>query len=314
MKRKIIMDCDPGHDDAIALILAFSSDKLDVQGVTVSAGNQTLAKTLQNAKNILEFIKVDVPVCAGASKPLFRDLEIAPSVHGESGLDGPELVQSQKPTHELRAVEFIRKTILELAVDEKITLVATGPLTNIGAFLTAYPELKSKVEEIVIMGGSVVGGNWSAGAEFNILVDPEAASIVFNSGLHIVMAGLDVTHKALIYKENIEEFRAMNSPVAVLVAELLDFFILFHEEQGFAGAPLHDPCAILYLIDPNLFITKDMWVDIEVDGEYTTGATVADQWGVLGKEANTTALLDLKHQQFIEAIQSALMVYKERGL
>lgn len=312
-KRHIILDCDPGHDDAIALILALSSEKLKLHGVCVSAGNQTLEKTIQNAKNILNFVNVNLPVCAGASKPLFRELEIAPSVHGETGLDGPVLEKSSQETSPLSASEFIKETINKLD-GQKLTLVATGPLTNVAAFLLTHPELKEFIEEIVIMGGSVVGGNWSAGAEFNILVDPEAAHIVFNSGINIVMAGLDVTHKALMYPENIEELRMMKSPVAVLVAELLDFFILFHQEQGFKGAPLHDPCAVLYLMNPDLFTTKQMWVDIEVDGEYTTGATVADQFGVLGKQPNTVVMLDVDQPAFFSEILKSMKIYQERGL
>ena len=311
-KRRLIIDCDPGHDDAIALILAFSKDIFDIAGVTVSAGNQTLDKTVQNAKNILDFIKADVPVAAGFSKPMLRELEIAPSVHGESGLDGPDLKKSEIPTHKLSAVEFIADVVKNSS--KKITLVATGPLTNIGSFLAAYPELKNNIEEIVLMGGSIVGGNWSPAAEFNILVDPEAASIVYNSGIHVVMCGLDVTHKALMYPENIETIRELKSPVATLVAELLDFFIIFHKEQGFAGAPLHDPCTIAYLMKPEIFKTKELYVDIEVNGEYTTGATVADYYGVLKKEPNTTVVLDVKQEDIFDLIYTAMKEYKERGL
>lgn len=311
-KRPIIIDCDPGHDDAIALLLAFSSDKLDIKGVTITGGNQTLEKTLQNAKNVLEFAGIKTPIAKGLDKPLLRDLEIAPEVHGESGLDGPELPQSNYETHHLNSVEFTAEILR--ASDEKITLVATGPLTNIAAFLIAHPELKDKIEQISIMGGSVIGGNWTPAAEFNILVDPEAADLVFRSGLPIVMAGLDVTHRALIYDEEIEKIRQIDHKVAIMVAELLDFFSLFHKEQGFTGSPMHDPCAIAYLIEPEIFETKDYHIDIETKGKYTTGATVADQLDVLKKPKNVKAMMDVDRGKFFDLIYRSMLVYKERGI
>ena len=311
-KTPILIDCDPGHDDAIALLLAFSSDLLDVRGVSVTGGNQTLEKTLQNAKNVLNFANIEVEIAAGLDKPLFRELEIAPEVHGESGLDGPELPVSKYPTHDLNSIDFMYRKIIESS--KAMTLVATGPLTNIAALLITYPDVKNNIKQISIMGGALVGGNWTASAEFNILVDPEAARIVFNSGIPIIMAGLDVTHKALIHDYEIEEIRAIDSPVAVMVAELLDFFYLFHKEQGFAGSPVHDPCAIAYLTHPDIFTTKDYFIDIETDGEYTTGSTVTDFYGSLNKEANVKALVDVDQKAFFQMIYDAMLVYKERGV
>lgn len=311
-QHKIILDCDPGHDDAIAIILAFSASNIEVLGITLTGGNQTLAKTVQNAKNIVEFIQVKTPVVAGRNSPLFRVLEIADSVHGESGLDGPELPFSKQKTHDLDAVDFIAEQALNQ--EEPITLVATGPLTNIGLFLLSYPHLKDRIKEIVIMGGAMVGGNWSPGAEFNILVDPEAAKIVFDSGIPIVMAGLDVTEVALMYPENIEALRKIPSPTAVLVAELLDFFILFHLELGFEGAPLHDPCTIAYLMNPDMFDYLEAYVDIEIDGEFTTGATVVDQFGVLNKPKNTKVLTNVDQVAFFNLIKESMRFYQERGL
>lgn len=314
MKKKlpILFDCDPGHDDAVALLLAFSAQELNVLGVTVTGGNQSLDKTLQNAKNILEVANVSADVSAGLVKPLLRELEIAPEVHGETGLDGPVMPHSKQETHELGAVQYLYEKLLES--DEPVTIVATGPLTNIGALLIVYPEIKSKIKQIAIMGGSMIGGNWTAAAEFNILVDPDAAKVVFNSGIHILMAGLDVTHRALIYEEEIEIFRNIDSKVSVMVAELLDFFHLFHKEQGYAGMPLHDPCAIAYLMNPEMFTTKSYFVDIEARSETTLGATVVDQFGVTGKKPNTTVLLDVDREAFRDMLLKAMNYYQERGV
>lgn len=300
MKRKIIFDCDPGHDDAIALLMAFASEKLEVLAVTVTGGNQTLAKTLNNTKRILAFAGIECVIAAGCDKPLLRELEVAPQVHGESGLDGPFLPEANLPLDSRHAVDVMRD-ILE-AQTEPITIVATGPLTNVGLLLTTYPHVKEKIADIAIMGGSVVGGNWTPGAEFNILVDPEAAHITFHSGIHIRMAGLDVTHKAMITKEDTERIRSLNKKVPVMVAELLDFFAKFHHTMGFDATPLHDPVTIAYLIDPSLITTKEYFVDIDLNGEFTTGATVTDQLGVLGKKPNTTVMLDINREGFVDLL------------
>jgi len=306
-KIPVIIDCDPGHDDAIALILAFASDALDVKAVTVTAGNQTVEKTLYNAKRILTCIGKRPPVAAGAAKPMYRDLEIAASVHGDSGLDGPALPQPDFQEESIPAVDLLRKTILESP--DPITLIPTGPLTNIGILFTVYPEVKKNIKQISLMGGGIETGNWTSSAEFNILVDPEAADIVFRSGIPIIMAGLDVTHKALIMKEEVEQLRNFGGKIPVLVAELLDFFSKFHDTQGFSGTPLHDPCAVAYLVKPELFVTKDFHIDIECHGKYTTGMTLADRrpWSIA--TPNVIACLDIDRECFIELIFEACKSY-----
>ncbi|MGS0724227.1 nucleoside hydrolase, partial [Shewanella sp. 30m-9] len=222
MKRPVILDCDPGHDDAISLILALSSAKLDVLAVTTSAGNQTPDKTLKNALRVLTLLgRHDIPVASGAPKPLARELIIADNVHGESGLDGPKLPDPAFAPVEQTAIELMGDKVRNSK--QPVTLVPTGPLTNIALFLAAHPELHSNIDSIVLMGGAAGVGNWTPAAEFNIFVDPEAADMVFKSGLPIVMCGLDVTHEAQIMDEDIERIRAINNPIAQCVAELLDF-------------------------------------------------------------------------------------------
>ena len=305
MNIPVIMDCDPGHDDAIALIIAHASDKIDIKAVTTVAGNQTVEKTTLNALKILSFIGADVPVAKGCFKPLIRDLITAPEVHGESGLDGPVLPEPILKLSEMSAVELIAKTVRESK--DKITLVPTGALTNIGLFLISYPELKCKIEQISLMGGACFGGNWTPSAEFNILVDPEAAEIVFSSGIPIIMSGLDVTHKAIIKTEDIERFRSIKTKTAKLVAELLDFFAKFHEGQcDFEGSPLHDPCAVAWLINPSMFKSKHCHVDIETQGKYTTGTTVVDYWDILKKTKNVEVLFDIERNKFIDLIAESI--------
>lgn len=314
MKRRVLFDCDPGHDDAIALLLAFSSDLLEVRTVTVSAGNQTIEKTLHNAKRMISCAQraigpsFRVPrIAKGAAKPLFRELIVAPAVHGESGLDGPEIPDSDLIEEPISAVALMREEIL--AADRPVTLVATGPLTNVASLLMTYPEVKARIELISIMGGSVIGGNWTAAAEFNILVDPEAADIVFQSGVPLVMAGLDVTHKALIYPEEVEVIRGLGGSIAVLTAELIDFFSKFHLETGFAGSPIHDACAVAYLIAPQLFTLEAYAIDIETTGAFTTGATVADMHHVTGKPANAQACMDIDRAGFFALLCDAMRYY-----
>lgn len=311
MKKPIIMDCDPGHDDAIALLMAFASDQLEVKAVTTVGGNQTSGKTLKNAMKILSFAGVNhVPVAPGASKPLVRELEIAPEVHGDSGLDGPELPEPTFSPSPLSALELMEKVIGES--QQPITLVPTGPLTNIARLLIAAPHLKHKIERISMMGGSAVGGNWTPAAEFNIMVDPEAAQIVFESGIPITMCGLDVTHKAQIFDHEIEELRKQGGKVAVMVAELLDFFAKFHQKMGFEGCPLHDPCAVAWLINPQLFTSKKLHVDIETCGEYTDGATVVDIHGITGKEKQVDVVFDVDRKAFIKLLQDTMHYYHQR--
>lgn len=310
MSHPILMDCDPGHDDAIALILALSSPELKPLAVTTSAGNQTQEKTLNNALRILTLLnRSDIPVASGAVKPLSRELIIADSVHGESGLDGPELPEPGFAAQSMSAVALLAQKLAESP--EPVTLVPTGPLTNIALLLASHPALHAKIDRIVLMGGAAGVGNWTPAAEFNIFVDPEAADIVFKSGVPITMCGLDVTHQALILSSDIERMRAINNPVAKCVAELLDFFMIFHQDPkwGFAGAPLHDPCTIAWLLKPELFSSQDCWVGVETSGELTQGMTVVDRYHLTGQAANATVLFDIDREGFVDLLIEALHRY-----
>ncbi|HDZ8854355.1 TPA: pyrimidine-specific ribonucleoside hydrolase RihA [Aeromonas dhakensis] len=310
MALPVILDCDPGHDDAIALILALASPELKVLAVTTSAGNQTPDKTLNNALRILTLLgRDDIPVAAGAPKPLARELIIADNVHGESGLDGPTLPDPAFAPVAMTALELMAKCLRESP--KPVTLVPTGPLTNIALLLAAHPELKSKIARIVLMGGAAGAGNWTPAAEFNIYVDPEAADMVFKSGLPITMCGLDVTHQAQVMDEDIERVRAITNPVAQCVAGLLDFFMIYHRDPkwGFAGAPLHDPCTIAWLLAPALFHGIECRVDIETGGTHTSGMTVVDRYGLTGKAANALVLLGLDRAGFIDLLVTRLRAF-----
>ncbi|MGL5201012.1 MAG: pyrimidine-specific ribonucleoside hydrolase RihA [Aeromonas veronii] len=310
MALPVILDCDPGHDDAIALILALASPELKVLAVTTSAGNQTPDKTLNNALRILTLLgRDDIPVAAGAPKPLARELIIADNVHGESGLDGPKLPDPAFAPQAMTGIELMARCLRESP--EPVTLVPTGPLTNIALLLAAHPELKPRIARIVLMGGAAGAGNWTPAAEFNIYVDPEAADMVFKSGIPITMCGLDVTHEAQVMDEDIERVRAITNPVAQCVAGLLDFFMIYHRDPkwGFAGAPLHDPCTIAWLLAPELFHGVECRVDIETRGEHTVGMTVVDRYGLTGKPANALVLLGLDRAGFIDLLVTRLRAF-----
>ncbi|WP_323968223.1 pyrimidine-specific ribonucleoside hydrolase RihA [Aeromonas veronii] len=310
MALPVILDCDPGHDDAIALILALASPELKVLAVTTSAGNQTPDKTLNNALRILTLLgRDDIPVAAGAPKPLARELIIADNVHGESGLDGPKLPDPAFAPQAMTGIELMARCLRESP--QPVTLVPTGPLTNIALLLAAHPELKPKIARIVLMGGAAGAGNWTPAAEFNIYVDPEAADMVFKSGIPITMCGLDVTHEAQVMDEDIERVRAITNPVAQCVAGLLDFFMIYHRDPkwGFAGAPLHDPCTIAWLLAPELFHGVECRVDIETRGEHTVGMTVVDRYGLTGKPANALVLLGLDRPGFIDLLVTRLRAF-----
>ncbi|ATU97209.1 pyrimidine-specific ribonucleoside hydrolase RihA [Aeromonas salmonicida] len=310
MALPVILDCDPGHDDAIALILALASPELKVLAVTTSAGNQTQEKTLNNALRILTLLgRDDIPVAAGAPKPLARELIIADNVHGESGLDGPTLPDPAFAPQAMTGLELMAKSLRESP--EPVTLVPTGPLTNIALLLAAHPELKPNIARIVLMGGAAGAGNWTPAAEFNIYVDPEAADMVFKSGIPITMCGLDVTHEAQVMDEDIARVRAIANPVARCVAGLLDFFMIYHRDPkwGFAGAPLHDPCTIAWLLAPALFHGVECRVDIETRGLHTTGMTVVDRYQLTGKPANALVLLGLDRPGFIDLLVERLRFF-----
>ncbi len=296
--KKIILDCDPGHDDMMAIMLAYSNEEIDLIGVTTVAGNQIGEKTFINALKTLSLINAkEVKVARGFDKPILRELVTAPKIHGVSGLDGANLPEISVDPLKVHAVDFIIETLLNSK--EKIYLVPVGPLTNIAISMIKEPRIKEKIEKIVLMGGAFFDSNITPSAEFNIVVDPEAAKIVFNSKVPIVMVGLDVTNKALFTLEDIEEIEKMNGKVSGVVASLLKFFLNANKEFfGFNGAPLHDALAVSYLIDESILKLKEFHVDIEITGELTRGRTVVDVYGVTGKEKNVQVAVDLDLRKF----------------
>ena len=289
MARKIIIDTDPGQDDAVAILLALASpDEIDLLGITAVAGNVPLALTQKNARIVCELARRrDVRVFAGCDAPLARPLVTAEHVHGKTGLDGPQLPDPTMPLADGHAVDFLIET-LRREPSGSVTLVPIGPLTNIAAAFRAAPDIIPRVGQVVLMGGAYFEvGNITPAAEFNIYVDPEAADIVFRSGVDLVVMPLDVTHKALTSRARVAAFRDMGTEVGRMVAEWTDFFERFDKEKyGAEGAPLHDPCTIAWLIRPELFTGRHINVEIELEGRHTTGMTVADWWRVSGRGAN----------------------------
>ncbi|MGZ4233676.1 MAG: nucleoside hydrolase [Solirubrobacteraceae bacterium] len=274
----IILDCDPGHDDAIALLLALASPELRLLGVTTVSGNQTLDKTTANAIRVLDHVdRHDVPVAAGAARPLIRERHVAADVHGETGLDGPDLPPPSREPEPTHAIDWIAHALQTSSTP--VTLVPTGPLTNVALFLTRYPELATKIERVVLMGGAVGEGNVTPAAEFNIWADPEAAHLVFTSGLDVTMVGLDVTHKALITTAHTEAL-ADAGKAGKLVADLFAFYAQFHaREYGWDGAPVHDAVAMAHVIDPTLLETVHRGVVVDIGGELPRGRTHVDLRG-----------------------------------
>ena len=307
-KIPIILDGDPGHDDAIAWMLACSSEKLDVKGAVAVSGNVSLDKTAYNAQRILTLLgRADIPIAKGAAKPLLGKPMDAPSVHGVSGLDGPSLPEPKIALSSLSGVELMAKIISES--DEPVTIVSTGPLTDTAILLFCYPKLKNKIKQISLMGGGVLTGNWTPAAEFNILVDPEAARSVFESGVPIIMSGLDVTEKALILPEDFQRVRNLDNQVAIIMSEWLEFFYKFHLTIGYRGAPMHDPCAVAVLLYPELFDIKEMYVHVDCSGKYTRGATVGDYYNRFSKAPNTKVLLDVNREKFVQLLIDAVATY-----
>lgn len=309
MPEQIIIDTDPGQDDAVAILLALASpDCINVLGITAVAGNVPLDLTVKNARIICELAKkTSMPIYSGCSKPLKRALVTAEHVHGKTGLDGITLPEPSMPIQELHAVDFIIDTIKNNPSDS-ITLCALGPLTNVAMALLKKPNIAKRVKQIILMGGAYFEvGNITPAAEFNIFVDPEAAKIVFNSGIKITVLPLDVTHKALISEERITAFKEINSPVGDAVAKWTNFFERFDKEKyGSKGAPLHDPCVIAYLIEPNIFDGRYVNVEIETGSELTRGMTVADWWKVTDREPNAMFIGGLDADRFFNLLVERL--------
>ena len=306
-KSPIILDGDPGHDDAIAWMLAKASSMLEILACTSVSGNQSIEKTSYNARRVMTLLGIKASFAMGRENPLHGEPIHAGNIHGETGLDGPALPQPAIEAEPLTAVELMAKTIM--ASGEPVTIVATGPLTNVGALLILYPELKPKIARISIMGGGLAHGNWTPAAEFNILVDPEAADVVFKSGIPLTMAGLDVTLKALVFPEDFERIRALGNPIAVVVAEWLDFFYNFHRGIGYAGAPVHDAVAVAALVRPEILTARDLYVQVETAGDFCRGATIADHYGYHQQPPNTHALIDIDREGFIDLLAEAAAWY-----
>lgn len=306
IKKAIIMDCDPGHDDAIAIMLALAADNIDLLGITTVGGNQTVEKTTINACKVLEKInRSDILVAKGKSKPLIKKLKVAEDCHGKSGMDGPILPESSMRPVAENAISFMAGLIRRC--DRKVCLVPTGPLTNIAAFLLAYPELHNKIECISFMGGGVYEGNRTTYSEFNIWNDPEAAHIVFHSNIPLVMHGLDVTHKAIIYKEEFCLFHEAKDEISKFVGELLDFFSIFYTGplRRMPGCPMHDSCAVAYLIDPTLFSVKEAYLDLDLKGVYNEGACITDFRKHGDVKYNSVVAMDIDRGRFLKLLKDS---------
>jgi pyrimidine-specific ribonucleoside hydrolase len=304
--RRVILDCDPGHDDALAILLACASPALDVLGVTTVAGNAGVANTTRNALRVLTLLeRTDIPVAAGADRPLVRDPLIQVSFHGESGLDGADLPEPGFAALPEAAVELTAALVRASAAP--VTLVATGPLTNVALFLRAFPSLHGRIGAISLMGGSLGPGNTTASAEFNIWQDPEAAAIVFGSGIPILMSGLDVTHQALVLPADVERLEALGTRTGRLFADLMRFFAIHHRDRyGWPGPPIHDAVAVGMLVAPWLIDRRRMRVDIETGDGLTRGRTVADEEGIAGRPPNVEVGVTLRREAFLDLVVDAV--------
>ena len=309
-KTKIILDCDPGPDDAVAIMLAAREPSLELLGVSVVAGNQTLENTQRNARNVLQWLGADIPVYAGCDRPMVRDKVIAADIHGSTGLDGPvfpPLLKRLEPEH---AVQFLIRTLLESEGD--ITVVTTGPMTNLAMAMRLEPKITEKIRRIVLMGGSFTNGNVTPAAEFNILADAEAASVCFRSGRPITMVGLDVTRKALCYPEIVERMGRIGNRASNLFVALMGHFCKTQKQIfGWEGGPLHDPVTIAYLIDPEVLVTKPMNVQIDIRSTQSYGRTNCDYYGYQKLPPTAEVAVDIDVARFWDIVETGLRRYSE---
>lgn len=305
--RKIILDCDPGHDDAVAMLLAHGNPNIELLAVTTVVGNQTLEKVTRNALSVAAVAGITgVPFAAGCPRPLVRTIENAPEIHGDSGLDGPDLPAPAFELDRRHAVDLIIDTVMAHEPGT-VTLVPTAGLTNIALAARKEPRIVERVKEVVLMGGGYHVGNWSAVAEFNIIIDPEAAHIVFNESWPVVMVGLDLTHQALATPDVVERIAAIGTAPARFVVELMDFFAATYKDaQGFDFPPVHDPCAVAYVIDSTVMTTRRVPVDIELRGGLTLGMTVADFRTPAPDDCTTSVAVDLDREKFWNLVIDAI--------
>jgi pyrimidine-specific ribonucleoside hydrolase len=301
-----VLDCDPGHDDAVAILLAAGNDAIDLRAITTVAGNCPLDLATVNARRVAALAGLDgVPIAAGAAGPRAGELITAPDIHGKTGLDGYDLTTGEAPLDPRSAVDLLADTLT--AANEPLTLVATGPLTNVAALLEERPETRSRIHEIVLMGGSTERGNTTPAAEFNIYVDPDAAALVFESGVPLTMIGLNLTHQALATREVLERIQALPGEPARAVAGWMEFFGSRYERVfGRFAPPVHDPCTIAVLIDPDVMRRVDTFVAVETEGRWTRGATVVDLHGRLGNPPNARVALELDAPRFWDLVIGAL--------
>ncbi len=305
--RSVILDCDPGHDDALAIALAVVRPELDVLAITTVAGNAALSATTRNAGRILALLgRDDIPVAAGADRPLVREPWVPVEFHGESGLDGADLPEPAHPPVDATAVE-LTAGLLRAASGPPVTLIATGPLTNIALLLDAAPGLRERIGSISLMGGSLGAGNTTASAEFNIWADPDAADTVFRSGIPIRMAGLDVTHQALVLPADVARLEGLGNRAGRVFADLMRFFAIHHRDRyGWAGPPVHDAVAVAWLLEPGLVDSRRLRVDVEIGDGLTRGRTVADHEGLAGKPPNVEVGLTIDRERLIDLIVDAV--------
>ncbi|WP_281815951.1 nucleoside hydrolase [Brachyspira pilosicoli] len=309
--EKIILDCDPGHDDAVAILMAGIHPSIQLLGITTVAGNQTLNKTTINALNVCQYLNIDVPVCSGMSLPMVRKVQtIANDIHGESGLDGPVFDKLTKELDKRHAVNFIIETLKNS--NEKITLVVTGPMTNVAMAFRMEPSIVEKVKRVIFMGGSYQLGNVTPAAEFNIFADAEAAYVVFNSGVPLVMMGLDLTRQALCYPSIVERMGKVGGKASKLFVDLMGFFCKTQKQVfGWEGGPLHDPTCIAYIIDESCIETKDMYSEVEIRSEKCYGRTLCDYFGVTKNKPNSKVSIKLDVDKFWNIVEECIKLYNK---
>lgn len=309
-KIPVIIDCDPGIDDAMMLTLAFARPELDIKLVTVEAGNLTMDKTTYNTLSFLTYINEKVEVAKGIEQPMFRKQEVAEDIHGEGGLGNVKWADPAFEASERPAIQAMVDTLLN--AEEPVTIVATGPLTNVAALLFAHPEVKPFIKQISWMGGAAVGGNMSTVAEFNAYVDPHAVEFVFRSGVPIIMSGLDVTHKAYITREEMADLSHLGTPFAEKVADMMNFYTFTQSDTPFYAPGfekqirVHDICAVACLIEPEMFKGDDYFVEVELNGTLTQGATLVDYTNKTGNKPNVHVLHTVNREAFIELFFNAV--------